>query len=241
MTTYDDIYNGFMIEYDKANITSSYPSITKHEAYKLLNKAYLALISQKFTGNNPRKAQFESDIKSIEDLRPLITTEKKNGLLSGGKIGSPDYKVLEVFVTEDGIKNQYYVKSPKDMLYYVQSYLVDRNDNVYNTDLVTHNTSQMFKQTATNTPWIENPVVYMEGNRIYILVDPSLQEPGFAFDVYITFIKTPIKFEDGNSKTEFELSDQMAEELINLAILFATEITESPRLQSKSSTLQLES
>jgi len=40
---------------------------------------------------------------------------------------------------------------------------------------------------------------------------------------------------------EFELSDQMAEELINLAILFATEITESPRLQSKSQTMQLES
>ena len=39
----------------------------------------------------------------------------------------------------------------------------------------------------------------------------------------------------------FELSDQMAEELINLAVLFATEITESPRLQSKSQTLQLES
>ena len=39
----------------------------------------------------------------------------------------------------------------------------------------------------------------------------------------------------------FELSDQMAEELINLAILFATEITESPRLQSKAQTLQLES
>ena len=39
----------------------------------------------------------------------------------------------------------------------------------------------------------------------------------------------------------FELSEQMAEELINLAILFATEITESPRLQSKSQTLQLES
>lgn len=39
----------------------------------------------------------------------------------------------------------------------------------------------------------------------------------------------------------FELSNSMAEELINLAILFATEITESPRLQSKASTLQLES
>jgi len=33
----------------------------------------------------------------------------------------------------------------------------------------------------------------------------------------------------------------MAEELINLAIVFATEITESPRLQTKTTTLSLES
>nr|UVM91857.1 MAG: hypothetical protein [Bacteriophage sp.] len=57
-----------MIEYDKANITSSYPSLTKYEVATILDKAYLSLIAQKYTGNNPRKSAFESDMKATEDL-----------------------------------------------------------------------------------------------------------------------------------------------------------------------------
>ena len=66
--THSDIYTKFMIEYDKANITSSYPSLTKYEVATILDKAYLALIAQKYTGNNPRKSAFESDTKATEDL-----------------------------------------------------------------------------------------------------------------------------------------------------------------------------
>lgn len=44
--THSDIYTKFMIEYDKANITSSYPSLTKYEIATILDKAYLALIAQ---------------------------------------------------------------------------------------------------------------------------------------------------------------------------------------------------
>lgn len=40
---------------------------------------------------------------------------------------------------------------------------------------------------------------------------------------------------------QFELSDQMAEELINLAIIFATESIESSRLESKLKISALES
>jgi len=43
-----------MIEYDKANVTSSYPSLTQKEIATVLDKAYLALIAQKLTGNNSR-------------------------------------------------------------------------------------------------------------------------------------------------------------------------------------------
>jgi hypothetical protein len=53
--THSDIYTKFMIEYDKANITSSYPSLTKYEIATILDKAYLALIAQKYTGNNTRR------------------------------------------------------------------------------------------------------------------------------------------------------------------------------------------
>lgn len=154
--THDDIYKRFLIEYDKANITSSYPSLTKHEAVAILNKAYKALISQKVTGNNPRRASFEADLKSIEDLRPLVKTSE----------------AISITGPTDGIINQYKAALPDEMMYYLQSYLRDNKNNIHNTDLVSHQTSQAFKQTSTNTPWIENPVVYMEGSDMYILVDP---------------------------------------------------------------------
>ena len=57
--THSDIYTKYMIEYDKAQITSSYPSHTKYEIATILDKAYLALIAQKLTGNNPRAVAFE--------------------------------------------------------------------------------------------------------------------------------------------------------------------------------------
>ena len=63
-----------MIEYDKANVTSSYPSLTQTEIATILNKAYLALIGQKVTGNNVRQAAFESDSKAISDIQPLVIT-----------------------------------------------------------------------------------------------------------------------------------------------------------------------
>jgi hypothetical protein len=66
--TYNDIYKKFLIEYDKADVTSSYPSLTEYEVATILDKAYLAIISQKLTGNNFRKSTLESDLKSISDL-----------------------------------------------------------------------------------------------------------------------------------------------------------------------------
>jgi len=66
--THRDIYTKFMIEYDKANITSSYPSLTPYEIATVLDKSYLAIIAQKYTGNNPGGFAFESNMKAIEDL-----------------------------------------------------------------------------------------------------------------------------------------------------------------------------
>lgn len=70
--THKDIYTKFMIEYDKANVTSSYPSLTEYEVATILDKAYKALIAQKLTGNNQRRAPFEGDIKAVTDVEPLI-------------------------------------------------------------------------------------------------------------------------------------------------------------------------
>jgi len=72
--SHKDIYTKFMIEYDKANVLSSYPSLTEYEVATFLDKAYSALIAQKVTGNNPRLMGLETDVKVIEDLSPLIVT-----------------------------------------------------------------------------------------------------------------------------------------------------------------------
>lgn len=115
-----------------------------------------------------------------------------------------------------------------------------------NTVLVSHAIADKFRATSTNLPWVSTPVVYLEGNRIHLLYDAvnTLVNPRLV----TTYIKMPTKFVDStntssdfDSSTDFELSDQMAEELINLAITFATEITQSPRLQTKLNTSYLES
>lgn len=102
--THGDIKTKFLIEYDKADITSSYPSLTDYEIATILDKAYLALIAQKVTGNNPRQAGFESDNKAIADIQPLIVTHE---------LGS--------FITSRFVENDVEYPVPANMLYFIQA------------------------------------------------------------------------------------------------------------------------
>ena len=295
--THNNIYVKFMIEYDKANVTSSYPSLTEYEVATVLDKAYNALIAQKITGNNVRRAPFEADVKAISDLQPLIVSEEKT---------------LQ-FTSDDAVKNRYYAKLPSDFLYYVGCYLqtltkfhgadVNRDGFVDNADLsafntsqanddlkgdvdndgevaindksiiysvqssrrpnaivslpcqiVDFNTAQKFFCTAYNLPWVKNPVCYIQGDYIYVLTD-SWKEDQLRNKITVHYIKKPQTFVKDLSKysdkeisffsgkpgdTTFELNDTMAEELINLAIIYALENVESPRLNTKLNTRGLE-
>jgi len=99
--THNDIYTKFLIEYDKANVTSSYPALTEYEIATLLDRAYLLLIARKLTGNNTRRAPFEYDTKAVEDLRPLIKTQQ----LQFRSVGT--------------VANELLYSLPTDMLYYL--------------------------------------------------------------------------------------------------------------------------
>ena len=105
--THKDIYTKFMIEYDKANVTSSYPSLTEYEVATVLDKAYNALIAQKVTGNNIRRVSLEGDLKAIQDIAPLITTHS-DGLESIENL------------------NVAYRDLPKDLLYFVSGKLTQK-------------------------------------------------------------------------------------------------------------------
>lgn len=222
--TYKDIHKKYMIEYDKENVTSSYPSLTTYEIATILDKAYLALIAQKLTGNQQR-VPFEGDIKAIEDVRNLIASKK----ISKSNTTLP-------------IDNAVIYKL-SDILYFLTA-LVLIDGKLVTTNLVNHEIAKNFMHTATNRPWIKNSVCYIEGDDLIVLYDDySHKNVG---DLQLTYIKQPDKFVDhiiGKTfdDTQFELNDTMVEELISLAIIMSLETVESPRLQTKLNTKALES
>lgn len=243
--THNDIYTKFMIEYDKANVASSYPSLTEYEIATILDKAYNALIAQKFTGNNPRRSSFESDNKSISDLQPLIKTDVCTGSLDSA--------------------NSFSANLPDEFLYYISSYIKhtiseeskpmdELTVRIINVKLVDHNTANKFLVSPINLPWVKTPVCYIENNEITVIYDPMMQD--LETDVYVTYIKKPNTFvkenltgtntyltfaeeKDKDGKIivpdayKFECNDTVAEELISLAVTFALENVESQRLNTK--------
>lgn len=237
--TYNDIVKKFLIQYDKDDNTSSYPSLTTYEIATILDKAYLALIAQKLTGNNTRGVPFEGDIKAIEDIRPLLKTSDEIKPV----IDTAGYTA----------QNELVFDLPDNFMYFIQAhiktYSTSNNaiDNLENENiaLVSHEDSKVFKTTLTNIPWIESPVAYIEGNEIHVLVDPITYDDDRkkVASLYVVFIEKPATFVSDISKAEsttFVLSDTMAEELINLAIIMALDNVESTRLNTKVGLQKLE-
>lgn len=91
-------------------------------------------------------------------------------------------------------------------------------------------------------PWINNPVVYIENSRIHVLYD-YYKYIDSEFELIETFVIVPDSFVRNvyNTESKFECSDNVVEEVVNQAILFAAETVESQRLQTKSNILSLES
>lgn len=228
--TYADIYKKFLIEYDKDAATTSYPSLTTTEIVNTLNKAYLALIAQKLTGTNNRGVAFEGDVKAIEDIQPLLTSAV----------------LLQKSTSNLSAKNErVYSYAELNSLYYIQSEIY-ANNTIFPTSLISHTDANSFKVSAHNTPWIEYPKVYLENHNIHVLfgTDDFDKLDMDSAVLTVTYIRKPTMFDVNNvtsEKTTFALSDSMAEEMINLAIIMALETVESSRLNTKVSTSKLES
>lgn len=239
--TYEEITQKFLIQYDKEPVTSSYPSLTSTEIAHILDKSYLNIIAQKLTGRNTDRISFEGDLKAIEDIRPLITTSD---------------------VTEDKdpsifrVANELIFNTPSDMLYYLQCsmYMANNIKSVYDdyekeeqrlvpTQVIRHTDAQNFEVSPYNTPWIKNPAVYLEEDKIHVLYDMYAYKLPEQNKLSITYIKKPILFVDslGNlNNTIFELSDTVAEEIINQSLITALDMIESQRLQSKLNVNQID-
>ena len=187
--THQDIYIKFMIGYDKANETSSYPSLTEYEVATFLDKAYLALIAQKVTGNNSRHIGFEQDLKITEDLGPLVTTKRIDTDINTSPIPY--------------VSNALSCRKPNDWLYFVSGEMKRTKstsgstvEKTWDMQLISHEVASKFQTTAYNLPWIKHPVCYEEGDKLYVLYDSILQStaktgtPALSF----TYIKRPNRF-----------------------------------------------
>lgn len=231
--THADIYEKFMIEYDKENVTTSYPSLTEYEIATLLDKAYLALIAQKFTGNNMRRVPFEGDEKAVEDLQPLVS---------------------QATIAQFQLKNYGQIVFPlnNDMMYIVDVFFRSNSSTLgeHGKQIQSKYMYKFMDSHNNNKPWAKEAIyciyddsivlIYKNISIIDILGNSDIQ-------AICTYIKYPQKFVDKNKKISqqtdiiFELSDSMAEELINLALVMSTEIVESPRMQTKAQLRGLES
>ena len=237
--TYNDIYKKFLIDYDKADVSSSYPSLTNEEIAAILNKAMYALIAQKVTGNNPRKVALDMDSKAMSDIAPLIKYFDTNYLASSdseslvtannellfkfGDTGTPQYLL-------DGIIK--YNDSDKEVV-----------------NLTTSLISDKFKETIHNKPWIKQPIMYIQYSNsndgdevIHVFVDSRhIDKENLNPQLYIRGVYMPSEFEvNQNSDEIFLLSDTVCEELINLAVIFACRNVQDPRLTTVVQTKSLE-
>lgn len=237
--TYNDIYKNFLIEYDKADVSSSYPSLTNEEIAAILNKAMYALIAQKVTGNNPRKVALDMDSKAMSDIAPLIKYFDTNHLTSGDS---------ESLVTAN---NELLFKfgntgTPRYLLDGIIKYN-DSDKEVVN--LTTSLISDKFKETIHNKPWIKQPIMYIQSSNsndgdevIHVFVDSRhIDKENLNPQLYIRGVYMPSEFEvNQNSNEIFLLSDTVCEELINLAVIFACRNVQDPRLTTVVQTKSLE-
>lgn len=237
--TYNDIYKKFLIEYDKADVSSSYPSLTNEEIAAILNKAMYALIAQKVTGNNPRKLALDMDSKAMSDIAPLIKYFDTNYLASGDS---------ESLVTAN---NELLFKfgdtgTPRYLLDGIIKYN-DSDKEVVN--LTTSLISDKFKETIHNKPWIKQPIMYIQSSNlndgdkvIHVLVDSRhINKENLNPQLYIRGVYMPSEFKvNQNSDEIFLLSDTVCEELINLAVIFACRNVQDPRLTTVVQTKSLE-
>lgn len=229
--THADIYEKFMIEYDKENVTTSYPSLTEYEIATLLDKAYLALIAQKFTGNNMRRVPFEGDEKAVEDLQPLVQEGVINFVSNVDKLNS---KIHEF--------------DKNEVMYIIHAVISDGAGLFESAKQIQSKYMYKFISTINNKPWSKSAMYCVQDNKIILLYSSFQKMPGvYSIDFVYTYIKYPQKFADKTNRLsqqtniDFELSDGMAEELINLALVMSTEIIESPRMQTKAQLRGLES
>ena len=228
--TIQDLHIAVKMELDK-NVISGYPSFTDEQIDYFINRAYLMLINQKFTGHNEIQAGFEGNKKRIADLNNLLIEVSLPGVNTSG--------------------NEYlFHKTASDILFGIsQSIEWPSIEGITNKNVVEvdHDVSNKFIKTKINNPWIPEPVMVWEQDVIKIYVDPIEVEAYESADAVLklTYLKRPerlqlYKYVSGNRVPNLsgdatqipEISEHVHQEIVSLTVDLMLDNIESQRIQT---------
>lgn len=213
-----DIHKAFKVIMDKNSEAVAFggcPAFLPEEIDLFLNQAFLEVVFNKFTGLNTLRIPFEGSVKRIADLQKLITT-------AYGLPASLDSS-SNVLTVED-------VDSDDKMLYV--DTVLHFDDKQAKCKLIDHSTSELFKKTYCNDPWIEIPVIVHEGDKLKIFIDVHSMTGNYTVDY--TYVKRPTVISYTNANQEIdEVPDNVMMEIINRAVVIALENIESQRTSGK--------
>lgn len=220
MVTLGQAHNKFMIELDKRPISAA-PSFLQDEIDYFINKAYLALIHRKFTGNNPIQTGFEQSSKRLADLQPLVTYRSN----------SEDWAAS--IYSSNGLLNTGIITD--EVLIPVSCQINAGNGVSLPTITITHADIDKFQVSEINNPWIPVPAVLFEDRGIHIFVQEEDVQKYLNYEetLILTFIKKPTVFDSlsaGGMNATFEVN--WVDEIISLAVDYALDNIEAQRVQT---------
>lgn len=224
MTT-KDLHQQFKVVYDKANVITSYPSFLPEEIDVWINKANIMMINQKFTGNNTRHIAFEGDTKRIADLQKLISNAS-----------------ITTHTNVSSVSNaiNFELTTIPDLLFIISSTIKLDGDTTSEIILTGHEAAKKVMETGINKPWIPRPVATISDDTITIYYDRVSNINISRAILNVTYLKQPTLISYVTSPTAiYELDNNVAYEVIDLAVALALENIESQRLNTKLQTLTL--
>lgn len=230
--TVSEMINGVKMGLDLASNLTAPVWFTNEEILYWLNEAQLTLVKQKLFGNNFRKEDFEASPKRIDDLLPLVTESANLTILD-----TPADYPNSYYYALDPLKSA----SSERYMFFIQGRIYDSvNAKWLITQTITLDKVKNFIETDYNKPYIENPVLFLKDDRIYIIFDPEDTNTA-GYKLIIEYIKEPKELvasgASGYQVTTSELPEEVHNEIVALAVNMMLETVSPERIQTN--TLQL--
>lgn len=216
-----EMHTAFRVELDKTT-SLSYPSFESGEIDYWLNAGQLKFVLDTLFGNSTNPTNVINSGKNIEDLNSLIVSDPSN-----------------TTINDSSVSNGGYIALPSNFLHYISSVIKagGSGSSAYVANLISNKVKDKFIKTAVNTPWIEQPVVYIDNDVLYYLYDSEAGFTPSSDTIDLKYYKIPQTVSIG-SNTDSELPAHTHNEIVRYAVNMALESIESPRYQTNTQILK---